>query len=48
MNPLAVILVSSGSRGDSLLFKYPYETDDVKETEFRSKFMSLYIIAHQK
>ncbi|XP_070581227.1 GATOR1 complex protein NPRL3-like [Ptychodera flava] len=30
-NPIAVILVSSGSRGDRLLFRYPYEFDGSKE-----------------
>ena len=31
-DPLVVFLVSSGSRGDRLLFRYPYETDQDHET----------------
>ncbi|XP_077865259.1 GATOR1 complex protein NPRL3-like [Saccoglossus kowalevskii] len=30
-SPIAVILVSSGSRGERLLFRYPYEFDENKE-----------------
>ena len=31
-NPISIILISSGSRGDRLLFKYPFETEDIKES----------------
>ena len=38
MNPLAVILVKNGSKGDQLLFKYPFSSDNDHGTKISSKF----------
>ncbi|KAK4313039.1 hypothetical protein Pmani_015561 [Petrolisthes manimaculis] len=37
VNPLCVILVKNGSRGDQLLFRYPYTTDITLHTESKNK-----------
>ena len=43
LNPLAIILVSSGSRGDRLLFRYPDELDAGKQ--YTSTYTGTLIIA---
>lgn len=43
VNPVAILLVSSGSRGDRLLFKYPYEIAKLAGPEIGEKTL---IIAH--
>ncbi|XP_025092889.1 GATOR complex protein NPRL3-like [Pomacea canaliculata] len=37
LNPVAIILVTSGTRGDRLLFRYPFESENVKESSFISR-----------
>ncbi|XP_027228849.1 GATOR1 complex protein NPRL3 [Penaeus vannamei] len=36
-NPLCIILVKNGSRGDRLLFRYPYSDDNALETKTKAK-----------
>ena len=33
-DPLGIFLVSSGSRGDRLCFRFPYETEESNETAY--------------
>ena len=33
-DPLGIFLVSSGSRGDRLCFRFPYETEENNETAY--------------
>ena len=35
-DPLGVFLASSGSRGDRLLFRFPYENDEERKTTFKA------------
>ena len=41
-DPIGIFLVSSGSNGERLLFRYPDETSDTTEKTFRSKFYPHY------
>ena len=40
LNPYGLILVSSGSKGDKLLFRYPYRVDNLKETKNRGWYLN--------
>ena len=48
-DPLGIFLVSSGSRGDRLCFRFPYDTEESKETTYEgTKSCGCCIIAQQK
>ncbi|XP_077979856.1 GATOR1 complex protein NPRL3-like isoform X2 [Glandiceps talaboti] len=47
-NPIAVIIVSSGSRGDRLLFRYPYEFDGNKEVTKQNTSRNPYALREDK
>lgn len=36
-NPIGLFLVTSGSKGDRLLFRYPFDVELNKDTDNRSK-----------
>ncbi len=50
IDPIGIFLASSGSRGDRLLFRFPYETEDHKTPSSKgdnpSSMRSYHIIAH--
>lgn len=48
VNPLSVILVKSDSKGDRLLFRYPYRVDTVNDTSRQSKRRNPYSIIVQE
>lgn len=48
MNPLSIILVKSDSKGDRLLFRYPYRVDTPSETGVQSKRRNPYSVPVQE
>lgn len=47
VNPLSIILVKSDSKGDRLLFRYPYRVES-NETEIQNKRRNPYSIPAQE
>lgn len=48
VNPLSIILVKSDSKGDRLLFRYPYRVDTVNDTGRQNKRRNPYSIIVQE
>lgn len=44
LNPVAIILVTSGTRGDRLLFRYPFESENIKENYSKSRLNNPYAL----
>ncbi|XP_071551151.1 GATOR1 complex protein NPRL3 isoform X2 [Panulirus ornatus] len=44
VNPLSIILVKNGSRGDRLLFRYPYSVDTTLETKTKNNRANPYSV----
>ena len=48
VNPLSIILVKSDSKGDRLLFRYPYNVDTQNENNKQKRRRSPYSISIQE
>lgn len=48
VNPLSIIIVKSDSKGDRLLFRYPYHLDTQNDTNKNNKRRSPYSVTVQE